>query len=277
MNSGKLTDYAERIDRAVRLLKDRLRGDEVPGLDALADAAALSPFHFHRVFRLMTGETVNDAVRRIRLAKGGAALETGSVTEAAGEAAYATSQAFARAMRSATGMSAREALKSPDIAALFAPPADAQPLAITLVSINPFEVVAIRNVGDYAELNRVYGRLYDIAGGPEAVEAIWGVPHSDPRVEAPEACVFDAALKVRALPDDLAEAHAATLGGGRYLTLRHRGDYDAVPWAIDALVLAATTDDRVDLADAPALVRYLDDPEEVAEPDLRTDVFLPVT
>jgi len=36
-------------------------------LDALADVAAMSRFHWHRVFHAMTGETAAQAVRRIRL------------------------------------------------------------------------------------------------------------------------------------------------------------------------------------------------------------------
>jgi AraC family transcriptional regulator len=40
-------------------------------LDALADVAALSRFHFHRVFHAMTGETAADAVRRVRMHRAG--------------------------------------------------------------------------------------------------------------------------------------------------------------------------------------------------------------
>lgn len=36
-------------------------------LDALSDLAAMSRFHWHRVFRAMTGETLAQAVRRIRM------------------------------------------------------------------------------------------------------------------------------------------------------------------------------------------------------------------
>lgn len=41
-------------------------GDDL-SLDNLADVAALSRFHFHRMFHAVTGETVAGAVRRIRM------------------------------------------------------------------------------------------------------------------------------------------------------------------------------------------------------------------
>lgn len=62
---GAPPDYVERvnlvIDHIVANLERPLR------LKALADIAAFSPFHFHRVFQGMVGETPADFVKRLRL------------------------------------------------------------------------------------------------------------------------------------------------------------------------------------------------------------------
>ena len=58
-------DHADRIARVLRHVDAHLDGDL--GLDALADVAALSRFHFSRVFRAQTGEGVAEGVRRMRL------------------------------------------------------------------------------------------------------------------------------------------------------------------------------------------------------------------
>ena len=57
--------HAERIQRVVDYLAEHL--DETLDLDALAHVACFSPYHFHRVYRGLLGETVNDTVRRLRL------------------------------------------------------------------------------------------------------------------------------------------------------------------------------------------------------------------
>jgi AraC family transcriptional regulator len=59
--------YAEKIDRVLRFLEQG-EIDNVD-LDSLAGVAALSPHHFHRIFRLMTGETAAETVQRLKLAR----------------------------------------------------------------------------------------------------------------------------------------------------------------------------------------------------------------
>jgi AraC family transcriptional regulator of adaptative response/methylated-DNA-[protein]-cysteine methyltransferase len=54
-NEPGLADMrAAAVARACRLIEQQ---DEVPGLDALAAAAGMSRFHFHRIFRSVTGVT----------------------------------------------------------------------------------------------------------------------------------------------------------------------------------------------------------------------------
>jgi AraC family transcriptional regulator len=66
------------------------------------------------------------------------------------------------------------------------------------------------------------------------------------------------------------------LAGGAYVRLRHRGDFDRLHDVMDlAYAGAIGLFDRA-IRDAPLFVHYLDDPEEVAEADLRADIFLPI-
>ena len=64
--------YEARLLRVLAYIYDNLDGDL--SLDTLAEIACMSRFHWHRVFRAMTGETLADAIRRIRMAKAANAL-----------------------------------------------------------------------------------------------------------------------------------------------------------------------------------------------------------
>ena len=87
--------YADKIDRVIAHLEQAEDAD----LDQLASVAALSPHHFHRIYRLMTGENVAETVQRVRLGRSVPELQDESVTitAAAGASGFSTSQSFARA------------------------------------------------------------------------------------------------------------------------------------------------------------------------------------
>lgn len=64
--------YVQRINRVLDYVADHLDGDLT--VDALARVAAFSPFHFHRIFRAMVGETVHQHVNRVRLERAASLL-----------------------------------------------------------------------------------------------------------------------------------------------------------------------------------------------------------
>ncbi|HEU4594269.1 MAG TPA: helix-turn-helix domain-containing protein [Pyrinomonadaceae bacterium] len=97
-----------RIRRAVELMHARLERD-LP-LEELASAAHLSPFHFARLFKKLTGATPHSYLAALRAARAQALLsETDlSVTEVGARVGYGSSSHFAKAFRQATGISPRD-------------------------------------------------------------------------------------------------------------------------------------------------------------------------
>lgn len=58
-------DYQARVNRAMDHIGAHLDGEL--RLEDLARVACFSPFHFHRIFAAMAGETLGDHIRRRRL------------------------------------------------------------------------------------------------------------------------------------------------------------------------------------------------------------------
>ena len=101
------TEYQSRINRVFDYVEANL-GSEL-ALSTLSDVAAFSPYHFHRVFRAMVGETLNQFIVRVRLEKAAARLLTNTatpVTEIALECGFSSPATFARAFRDRFGVSA---------------------------------------------------------------------------------------------------------------------------------------------------------------------------
>lgn len=102
-------EYERRVNRVMDYVQSHLA--ENLTLEKLAAVAAFSPFHFHRVFAGITGETLSDFIRRIRLERAAGTLsmlhET-SVLEIALRCGFSSAATFARAFKAHFGMSATD-------------------------------------------------------------------------------------------------------------------------------------------------------------------------
>ncbi len=102
-------EYVGRVNRVMDYIQANLSGDL--RLNTLAQVASFSPFHFHRVFKSVVGETLNDFIRRVRVSTAATRLLSNpklSITDVAVGCGYSSSSAFAREFRNAFGMSASE-------------------------------------------------------------------------------------------------------------------------------------------------------------------------
>jgi AraC family transcriptional regulator len=275
--------YAERVERAAAHMEQCLAEGRAPKMADLARAAAMSEFHFQRVYRLMTGETAGETIRRLRIARGLTHLSRpAAVTEAAGASAYATSQAFARAFRKQTGRSPSEARGEAAGALAHELSRSGQSseaaMSVEVVEVEPFRIAAIRNVGAYAELNQAYERLFGLVlaeRAPDEIAGIYGVPLDDDRYTEPGECRFECGLRIEG-EDAPSGTRWLDAGGGRHARLRHVGSYDELQEAYDELYAHALAMPGTELRDAPLIVHYIDDPESRPEGELRSDIFLPL-
>ena len=80
-------------------------------LEDVARAASFSPFHFHRIFKSVLGETLNELIVRLRLERAANKLAQNarlSITEVALECGFSSSATFARSFKKHFGLSASE-------------------------------------------------------------------------------------------------------------------------------------------------------------------------
>ena len=97
-----------RIRRSVELMHAQL--DQNLSLKSLAAASYLSPFHFSRLFKKLTGATPHNYLAAIRVGRAqGLLAETEmSITEVGSRVGYLSASHFTKAFRLATGTTPRE-------------------------------------------------------------------------------------------------------------------------------------------------------------------------
>lgn len=210
-------DLLTQLEKAIALMAGKLDEEQPASLTELAAAAAISPFHFHRVYRLLLGETCQQTFSRLRLAKATSALAAQqSVTEAAAQAGFSSSQALAKGELSvnATSLKADPERLSLLCGELQQPRllTDA-PYQVALVSLAPVTVLSITTRGTYPALNDHYGWLFGLLADPAAVQAIVGLAYEDVDGALPTAR-FDCALLLKSDALVPSVAQGANLASG---------------------------------------------------------------
>ncbi|WP_323968693.1 AraC family transcriptional regulator [Aeromonas veronii] len=102
-------DYRKPVFKAMDYISHHL--DDNPGLDEVAAAAAISTFHFHRIFKTMVGETIAGFTRRLRMERAARRLlasPQSDIPTLALAAGFSSSQNFAKAFRLHFAMSPSE-------------------------------------------------------------------------------------------------------------------------------------------------------------------------
>lgn len=100
--------YLGRINRAIDLIVRDL--SQPLSLGALSEASGFSPFHFHRVFRALVGETPNQFVKRLRLERSLYLMSHApqrTLTQVALDCGFASSSDFSRSFKQHFGQAPR--------------------------------------------------------------------------------------------------------------------------------------------------------------------------
>lgn len=102
------TDYLARINRAIDSIVRDLA--QPLSLHAVSQASGFSPFHFHRVFKALVGETPNQFVKRLRLERALYLMSHAPrrpLTEVALHCGFSSSSDFSRSFRQHFGQAPR--------------------------------------------------------------------------------------------------------------------------------------------------------------------------
>ena len=274
-------DYEKRLTRVLDHIHDNPAGDL--SLDALADVAALSRFHFHRVFHAMTGETAANAVRRMRLHRAAVALVQGTepLARIAVKVGYPNLASFSRAFSDAYQVTPAAFRQRGELRPV--PPNFAQngPLMypVTLRQDPARRLACIPHRGPYAEIGRAFERLGATIGARGLcgqMGKMVGVCYDSPADTKPADLRSHAGFEIRADTPVAAPLEEVHLPTGRHAVLTFKGAYAGLPAAYDQLFRNWLPASGETPAHSPIFEVYLNNPMDTAPEDLVTEICLPL-
>lgn len=271
-----------RLRRVLEHIYEHL-GDDL-SLDELANVAAMSRFHWHRVFHAMTGETLAEAVRRLRLLRAANALvlEEAPIADIAARHGYDNLASFTRVFTTAHGLPpAAFRARGVQIANdLRTNRCGTSMYPVTIEELAPMRAAGVLHRGPYADIGRAFQRL----GATLAARNLFAqvremfVTYHDAPGSKPDADMraHVAVAIADGFPLGLEGLDYFDVPGGKYAVLAHKGPYATLASAYAWLYGQWLPQSGEEPRDAPPVEVYVNDPRVTAPDDLRTDIRLPL-
>ncbi len=267
--------YRQRVARAVAaILADPLAAH---CLDDLAALAHFSPFHFHRIYRGITGETVAATVRRVRLAHAAQRLGAGksSVTQVGMDVGYESPQAFSRAFQQFIGLAPRDFQKKVGMITMNQSNDNGPHFNVEIVERDGFRVQGLRHRGPASTIPHTYQQLVAYVGQQQT--GLWyGVMLGDVDDSVNEGCLYYATVSDAGESLLHADMEWLDIPGGRHALYTLKGPYTQINAVLTALYSSWLPQSGYLPDDRPTLERYLNSPVDAAPQDLLTELLIPI-
>jgi AraC family transcriptional regulator len=289
-------DYHERILRVLTHIQEHL--DEALGLEELAMVACFSSFHFHRVFAAMTGESIADHVRRLRLERAALELRSGAkqVIQVALDAGYEAHEAFTRTFKAAYGVSPAKFRRATEPIAILAAPSGVHyrpgvPLTtfntnhittkimkVITRKIKPMHVAYLRHVGPYEDTRKTWIDLHARLSADKQIRkrsVYIGMGHDNPAVTPAAALRYDACITVDEKYQPKKPVKLQTIAGGDYAVAKNC-PVGKIKDAYQYLYAKWLAQSSRELRPVPSFIVFADTNKGVAPGKWRVDIYMPL-
>lgn len=234
-------DYVKRILKVLIYIEDHL--EEEISIEELAKVSCQSPFHFHRIFGMVVGETVYKYIRRLKLEKAASKLRYTEhpITDIAMDTQYDTPSAFTRAFKQAIGHSPRNyRMLYKEVNAMNKKISELPKVYPDKIDkIEDLDLLFIRKVGEYAESGAqawmAMHAFIDENHLDRAKLRYFGITHDDPHVTTEDKLRYDACILAPKSIQPKGLVSRQVLKAGKYAIFTHRGSYDQIDKTYDGI------------------------------------------
>jgi AraC family transcriptional regulator len=273
--------YQARLDRVVDHIYAHL--DEEIRPEGLADIACLSPFHWHRIYVAMRGETLSATIRRLRLLRAAdrlanSDLAIGAIADRAG---YSGADSFGRAFRDAYGKSPADYRATGSHAAFKAATEtdDHRGFPVVIETLPSVRCASVAHTGPYLQIDQAMARLFTAFAAQKIIapdQEMRAVFFDDPDLTPVETLRSRACSRVAKSVTLAPPLEETVLRAGLYARLRYRGPYADMKGAYRWLLGVWLPQSGYEPDDDPIFEAYLNNPQQVAPTELMTDIHLPL-
>ena len=282
MRTITYNDYIQRINKVVAYINDHL--DESLDLKTLAEVAALSEFHFHRVFKALKGESIGAHISRLRIEAAARLLRYSalSIEDIAFNIGYEAPAALSKAFKNQYGITPTQYRTNKDIyimkKEIINP--DLALKAPKIIELEPKNLIYVALTGKYGTLDygKAYEQLWAVVKSQKlftkGIESIC-VSYDDPKITEASLQRSEVSLAIHKPAHPEGEVSCKTLAGGKYAVFFYQGSYSHLSAVYDA-AMRWVIDSEYEVREEPTFEKYLNDSRRTAQEKLKTEVYIPI-
>ena len=269
-------EYGKSIQKVLQTIEEEL---EFVTLEELIRVSGYSYYHFHRIFKAYTGESLKKYIKRLQLEKTLQKMQVDkeNITQIAIQAGYHMPSSFNKAFKEMFGVSPSTYKKSYEISRIEYP--DIEPVRREIVEEK--QMYSLRHVGDYEDLDSPIKKCMQFAGQNALIGKnfyLYTIPHDNPDVTENERLRFDICIE-KTKEVDISQIdwlHTKVIARGKYAVFRHRGNPKNLIALYNAIFGKWLYSSDIVLRDEPIFQKFLNNKYEVEEEDLLAEVYVPV-
>ena len=282
MRTITYNDYIQRINKVVAYINDHL--DESLDLKTLAEVAALSEFHFHRVFKALKGESIGAHISRLRIEAAARLLRYSalSIEDIAFNIGYEAPAALSKAFKNQYGITPTKYRTNKDIyimkKEIINP--DLALKAPKIMELEPKNLIYVALTGEYGTLDygKAYEQLWAVVKSQKlftkGIESIC-VSYDDPKITEASLQRSEVSLAIHKPAHPEGEVSCKTLAGGKYAVFFYQGSYSYLSAVYDA-AMRWVIDSEYEVREEPTFEKYLNDSRRTAQEKLKTEVYISI-
>jgi AraC family transcriptional regulator len=288
MRADTKNSYLESINKAIAYIESNSTTDIQ--LKDIATQANLSQYHFHRVFKSLTGDTTKDFLTRLRLEKAALKLKhsQNDIGQIAFDCGYQNHETFTRAFKEYFHLTPIEYRNS--ILELTRNKQneygkeniDLNSLNVqgpVIKTIPDLHLAYIRHTGSYDKVGSSFQRLMFWATTYLVLKlkpVTIGIVHDNPEVTNDQNIRFDACMKLSTEIKPNGEVGYKKITGGKFAVFTYIGPYEEFNLVYDYIYNVCLFDYQFNLDDKPAIEWYIKSTPVHIPENFVTDFYVPI-
>ncbi len=273
--------YQQKLDQVTDYIYANLEKDI--RIDTLAEVACLSPYHWHRVYKSMRGETIATTIKRLRLQRAADRLANSDlpIADIASRSQYTTIESFNRAFKAEFNLPPAAYRERGSHAQFKNAMAKNNPneFNVNIIDFPETLCAAVPHTGSYMQIDQAMGKLFVLLKELNLLNEntkMMALFLDDPELTETEALRSFACSPIEPSTHLPTALETKTLKARQVAKLTYKGPYADMSQAYQWLYGVWLPESGYEPADSPCIESYLNNPQQVAPTELLTDIMLPL-